>query len=90
METTMTVTEAVRTFPDLIHRVTDRGDTAILTRDGSVVARIVPESSGDPGKFLKMIEKLPRLAPEEAEQFALDIESGRALFNTRSRDPWAE
>lgn len=86
----MTVTEAVRNFPDLIHRVTDRGDTAILTRNGSVVARIVPESSGDPGKFQKMRGKLPRLTPAEAEQFALDVENGRALFNTRSRDPWEE
>jgi antitoxin (DNA-binding transcriptional repressor) of toxin-antitoxin stability system len=90
METTMTVTEAVRNFPDLINRVTNRGDTAVITRDGSVVARIVPEPPKATGKFREMRNKLPRLSPEESEQFALDIENGRERFNTPSRDPWEE
>ena len=42
METTLTVTEAALAFSDLINRVVYRGDTAILTRNGMVVAQIVP------------------------------------------------
>jgi len=92
METTMSVTEATRNFSDLINRVVYRGDTAVLTRNGNVVARIVPERLQHVTglRFAEMWKELPRLSPEEAEEYARDMEESRRLFNQPPRDPWAQ
>lgn len=92
METTLTVTEAARAFSDLINRVVYRGDTAILTRNGSVVARIVPEPRGQTTglDLATALESAPRLSPDEAASFADDIEAARRELNQPAADPWAE
>ena len=92
METTLSVTEATRNFSDLINRVVYRGDTAVLTRNGNVVARIVPERPQHVTglQFAEMWEKLPRLSLEESEEYARDVEESRRRFNQPPRDPWTE
>ncbi len=93
METTLTVTEAARAFSDLINRVVYRGDTAILTRNGSVVARIVPEPRRESTglDLAAALESAPRLSPEEASAFADDIEAARRSLNGQTLpDPWGE
>ena len=93
MESTITVTEAARNFSDVINRVVYRGDTAILTRNGKAVARIVPEKSkGLAGTELaEILSKRVRMPREEADAFAKDIEEGRRLYNKpETRDLWAE
>lgn len=92
MESTLTVTEVARNFSDVINRVVYRGDTAILTRNGKPVARIIPE----PAKALTgreladLLEKRQRMPLDEAEAFARDVEEGRRLYNRPEvpRDPW--
>ncbi len=93
METTLTVTEAARAFSDLINRVVYRGDTAILTRNGMVVARIVPESRRETSglDLASALELAPRLSPEDAASFADDIETARRDMNRQPpSDPWGE
>ena len=91
METTLTVTEAARAFSDLINRVVYRGDTAILTRNGSVVARIVAEPRHETTglNLAAALESAPRLSPGEAAAFADDIEAARRELNQPAADPWA-
>lgn len=91
MESTLTVTDAARNFSDVINRVVYRGDTAILTRNGKPVARIIPERPKVTGRELaKIWAKRERMPKEEAEAFARDIEEGRRLYNKPEvpRDPW--
>jgi len=93
METTLTVTEAARGFSDLINRVVYRGDTAILTRNGTAVARIVPEPRRETTglDLAAALETAPRLSPEEAASFADDIDAARRDMNRHPLpDPWAE
>ncbi len=93
METTLTVTEAARRFSDLINRVVYRGDTAVLVRNGTVVARIVPERRRETNgiDLALALESAPRLSPEEAASFADDIEAGRSEMNRRPMPtPWGE
>lgn len=91
METQITITEAERNFSDLISRVIDRGETVVLTRNGDIVGRIVPEplKKARTGKeFAEMWENLPHLSPEEAEAWGEDIEAGRREWNRPPKDPW--
>jgi len=92
MESTITVTEAARNFSDLINRVVYRGESALLTRNGKPVARIVPEVS----RRITGLEAAEiwatreRLNTDEAEAFARDLEDIHRLGNEQPRDPWAE
>ena len=88
-EKVLTVTEAARGFSDLVNRVHYRKESAILTRNGRPVARIVPVNAEEatfadlarkwkPGKFL---------TPKQADDFARDIEKGRKFFKPYV-SPW--
>jgi len=92
MESTLTVTEAARNFSDLINRVVYRGDTAILTRNGKPVARIVPEAPAkttgrELAEFWRSRSPMP---VREAESYASDLAKIRSEGNRPQRDPWAE
>jgi prevent-host-death family protein len=89
-EITLTVTDAARGFSDLINRVRYRGESATLTKNGRVVARIIP--TGRPhsitaGELAKLWKERPRLSPDDAESFARDIEEGRKFFKPYV-SPW--
>jgi prevent-host-death family protein len=88
-ERTLTVAEAEREFAELIERVRREGESALLTKDGVAVARIVPvEPRPLTGAELAEIwKRLPHLSPEEADAFAADIEAGRRSL-LPLRDPW--
>ena len=93
MESTITVTEAAQNFSDVINRVVYRGESAILTHNGKVVARIVPEKrKGLTGTELAEIwSNRTRMPRTEADAFANDIKEGRRLYNQpETRDLWAE
>ena len=78
-ERTLTVTEAARNFADLVNRVYYRGESALLLKNGTPVARIIPvESVRRTGaEIAAQWDDLPHLPPEEAEAFARDIEEAR-------------
>ena len=90
MESTVTVTEAVRGFSGLIDRVMGRGEIAILTRNGKPVARITPErvrrtTGHEMAEFWKTRIPMP---PGEAESFAKELAEIRSSGNRPQRDPW--
>lgn len=90
MESTVTVSEAVRGISVLIDRVVGRGEIAILTRNGKPVARITPErvrrtTGHEMAEFWK--NRIP-MPPGEAEEFAKDLAEIRRSGNRPQRDPW--
>jgi prevent-host-death family protein len=88
-ELTLSVTEAARSFSDLINRVRYRGESAVLTKNGRAVARIVPPGSPTitGAELAKLWKDRPRLSPKEAETFARDLEEGRKFFKPYV-SPW--
>ena len=92
MESTVTVTEAVRGFSGLIDRVVHRGEVAILTRNGKPVARITPErvrrtTGRELAEFWR--NRIP-MSLGEADSFAKDLAEIRSSGNRPQRDPWME
>ena len=88
-ERTLTVAEAEREFAELIDRVHREGESALLTKNGVPVARIIPvpprQLTG--AELAEIWKQLPHLDPEDAEAFAADIEAGRRIL-LPLRDPW--
>jgi antitoxin (DNA-binding transcriptional repressor) of toxin-antitoxin stability system len=89
-ERILTVTEAARGFADLINRIYYRNESALLVRNGTPVARIVPvrppRLTG--AELADWWERRPVLAPEDADAFADDVEAARRDAHA-ARDPWA-
>lgn len=85
------VTEVARNFAEYVNRVAYRGERFTLMRGGKPVAELIPVARGIRIEDLPaLFASLPRLTPDEAEAFALDIESGRPLAGDDDfRDPWA-
>jgi prevent-host-death family protein len=89
-ERTLTVTEAVRGFSDLLNRVYYSGESATLLRNGVPVARVIPAGPPIcPAAWLAQVwQTLPTLTPADARRLAGEIAGGRAQLPT-PRDPWA-
>ncbi len=85
----ISVTQAVRSFSDLINRVYYRGVSVELERGNKVVARLSPvaPSTGvqaeDLGAFFASLPKLG----EDAEVFAEEVSSVRAALPPE-REAW--
>lgn len=75
----MTVTEAARHFADLVNRTYYRGESTVLMRSGEPVAMVVPVGGASiTGRdWLSKWRSLPHLDPEDAENFASEIEAAR-------------
>jgi prevent-host-death family protein len=88
-EITLSVTDAARGFSDLINRVHYRGESATLTKNGRVVARLIP--AGPPpitgAELATRLKPGSFLTPKEADDFARDIEQGRRFFKPYV-SPW--
>ena len=83
MERELTVTEAARTFADVVARAHYRGESVRLTKNGRAMARIVPVEEfarpktgaelaalwSDPGR--------PRLTAAEARALEADLKGAR-------------
>lgn len=88
-EQTLSVTEAARGFSDLVNRVRYRGESAVLTKNGRAVARLVP-AGPPPITFAELAKRWKPgsfLSPKEADDFARDIEKGRRFFKPYV-SPW--
>ena len=91
METRLTVTEASRHFSDMVNKVIYRGDSAILTKKGRDVARIIPtiaehRTGLEAAKIMRQHDRLPA---GEANRLSADLELARREGNRPQRDPWA-
>ena len=87
--TAVSVTDAARDFFALVERVEHDRESAVITREGRPVATLVPteRAAVTCGEAAELWKSIPRLAAEEADEFADDIEAGiRALPALKS--PW--
>lgn len=78
----ITVSEAARGFSDLINRVHYRSESALITKGGKPVAKIIPVDAGaKTGAELAVIwASLPHLTPAAANALATDLfDARRAL-----------
>ena len=87
---TISVTDAARSFSDLVNRVFYTGESATLVRNGVPVARMIPP--GPPVCPAALLAdawpRLPHLTAAESRRLAQDIAAARAALPT-PRDPWA-
>lgn len=78
----ITVTEAARSFSDIIGRVYYKGDEFEIKKGSTVVARLIPSSqkTAFPIKKLnKFFKEGPHLSEDDIEDFQKDIEEIRSL-----------
>ena len=77
---TISVTEAARGFSDLINRVRYLGESAVLVKNRTPVARIAPVTA-EPTRCTaaELAGRLPvlQLPPEEADRFSLQVSLNR-------------
>jgi prevent-host-death family protein len=77
-ETTISVTEAARNFADCVNRVHYQNVTYVLLKNGSPVARLVPEKEKIcTGRDLAEALAKTRLSEDEAEAWRGDIKKAR-------------
>jgi len=88
--TSLSVTELVRGFSDYVNRVAYRGERFILLKGKKPVAELRPIASGLPlGELDATLRSLPSLSPDEAIDFAADIEAARDQLTAEGlQDPW--
>lgn len=87
---TLSVTDAVRNFSDLVNRVFYSGERATLLRNGIPVARISPAGPAvcPAWRLAEVWHTLPTLTPTEGRRLASDIATAEAQL-PNPRDPWA-
>lgn len=88
-ETVLTIEDAARSLPDVVDHIQASGETALLTRSGRPVARIVPvpaqrQATDDLIAFLRQWRVVH---PEADEQFGKAIEASRLAVHA-PHDPW--
>jgi antitoxin (DNA-binding transcriptional repressor) of toxin-antitoxin stability system len=80
-KTSISVTEAARNFADCVNRVHYQNVTFVLLRNGSPVARLVPEK-----KKARSVRELAAalrrfdLSPEEARAWNRDLRAARRIL----------
>ena len=85
----LSVTEAVRHFAAYVDRVALRGESFVLVRGNKPVAELRPLPMGKRfAELPALLASLPHLSPDEATQFADDLNAARAeLGRVEVRDP---
>ncbi len=88
MNSTITATEAARSFSDLLNRVRYRGETFRIVRGGEDVAELRAASSQS---GISLRELLDKIQTEETKDsaFADDLERIQSEQPRLSEDPWA-
>jgi len=80
-ETVITVTEAARNSADCINRAHYQGVTFVLTKNGTPVARIVPEEKKRcSGAELAKVLRRVKLSEEEAAAWNRDLREARKML----------
>ena len=85
----LSVTEAARHFAAYVNRVALRGESFILVRGNKPVAELRPLPMGKRlAELPALLASLPHLSPDEATQFADDLNAARTEFgDVEVRDP---
>jgi antitoxin (DNA-binding transcriptional repressor) of toxin-antitoxin stability system len=87
-KTSISVTEAARNFADCVNRVHYQNVTFVLLKNGSPVARLVPErkKSGSVRKLAAALREF-ELSPEEAKAWNRDLRAARRILKPPA-DKW--
>ena len=78
----MNITEAERSFAELVEKVFVEGITVDLERDNRVIARLTPATPRSPltvGELNAFLRRLPKLG-DDVDRFAADVREIRAKF----------
>lgn len=79
--TAISVTEAARNFAECINRVRYQGITIVLLKNGTPVARLVPEEKkGGSARKLAAALREFALSPEEARAWHRDLRTARRML----------
>ena len=87
MSTTITATEAARSFSDLLNRVRYRGETFRIVRSGEEVAQLTAASSSSGTTLRELLGKLQAEGSGDPD-FADDLERIQAGQPKLVEDPW--
>ena len=87
-KTSISVTEAARNFADCVNRVRYQNMTFILLKNGTPVARLVPETK-KAGSIQKLAAALREfdLSPEEARAWRRDLRTAQRVLKPPA-DKW--
>ena len=90
MSISVSVTELARNLSEYINRVAYRGERFTLTRGGRPVGELQPAVIARRlSELPAILQSLPHLSPEEAEDFASDVESARRELDSQPiEDRW--
>ncbi|MFZ0770593.1 MAG: type II toxin-antitoxin system prevent-host-death family antitoxin [Candidatus Sulfotelmatobacter sp.] len=77
----ISVTEAARNFADCVNRVRYQNVTFVLLKNGTPVARLIPErkKAGSVRKLAAALRQFD-LSPEEAEAWNRDLRAARRIL----------
>ncbi|HEY3876071.1 MAG TPA: type II toxin-antitoxin system prevent-host-death family antitoxin [Candidatus Kapabacteria bacterium] len=91
MENTLTPSDLSLHLGEYLRRVSREHERFVVVENGERIAEISPVHEGPKLKDLKRIlDELPHLSKDEAEDFARDVEEARRIMNVPTvRDPWA-
>ena len=82
-KTTISVTEAARNFADCVNRAHYQNVTFVLLKNGSPVARIIPDNEKVcTGRDLADVLAKVQISPEEAAAWHKDLQKGRKSLRT--------
>ncbi len=87
-KTSISVTEAARNFADCVNRVRYQNITFVLLKNGSPVARLVPErkKAGSVRKLAAALREF-ELSPKEAKAWNRDLRAARRVLKPPA-DKW--
>lgn len=88
MSSTITATEAARSFSDLLNRVRYRGETFRIVRSGEDVAELRAASSRSGISLRELFDNLQAQEMKDSD-FADDLERIQGEQPKLSKDPWA-
>lgn len=86
----ISVTEAVRTFAEIVNRVYYRHENLVLTKGNKDVALLQPAQANKNfscGELRNLLATSPGLAPDDLKVFRSDIKSSRKTLKTQP-NPW--
>ena len=90
MSRSISIDEAAGRLESVVNDITTTGEAVVLTKGGKPVAelRATPRTARL-SELRDVLEAGPRLTPQEAADFARDVEAAQAMMNTQlPRDPW--
>ena len=85
----ITITHLARNLADIVNRAFYRGERFTVLRGDRPVVELVPTPRGR--NLLELgdiLDRIPRLTPEEAAAFEEDLDAGRSMLSP-PEDTWA-